>query len=97
MQPQPSLLHGLLAELSLRVGSKCAQREVKWLKQALQNRPHAHGPVHNPHVQDADITPLVKRRIAGEPIQYILGRSFYPRLLGTMDSTCVCMYACVCV
>ena len=48
----------LLKMLALHHGSAHATLELRWIKQAFLNRP---------------IAPLIQRRLAGEPLQYILG------------------------
>lgn len=48
-----------LAKLALAIGRECAQNELKWILK--HSRP--------------DVLALLDRRLCGEPLQYILGRS----------------------
>ncbi|KAI0663539.1 S-adenosyl-L-methionine-dependent methyltransferase [Cubamyces menziesii] len=57
----------LLARLSRAIGRESAQRELRWMRQALQD-PSNRIPPTARTVED-----MVERRIRGEPLQYILG------------------------
>ncbi|KAF8124986.1 S-adenosyl-L-methionine-dependent methyltransferase [Boletus edulis] len=49
-----------LAKLALAIGRECAQREFAWMKRSQ-------------HAGDLNLLGMLDRRIAGEPLQYILG------------------------
>ena len=51
-----------LAKLALAIGRECAQQEFRWMK----------------HSRRPNLSGMLDRRIAGEPLQYILGQSGPP-------------------
>jgi hypothetical protein len=54
----------LLAALAARIGAAQAEQEYKWMRQAVPREP--------------DLVTMIRRRVLGEPLQYILGTSFTP-------------------
>jgi hypothetical protein len=60
--PRHRLQHHLLAALATFIGHQSAERELTWMRQALP--------------LSANIPSMVARRVRGEPLQYILGKSY---------------------
>lgn len=61
----------LLAALAARIGAAQAGQEYKWMRQAVQ--------------RESDLVTMIRRRMLGEPLQYILGTSFTPIYLPYSD------------
>ncbi|KAI0780084.1 S-adenosyl-L-methionine-dependent methyltransferase [Fomes fomentarius] len=64
--PVPRSVSTLLAKLARVIGHESAQTELRWMSQALQHPPGI--PLSANSLQQ-----MIARRVAGEPLQYILG------------------------
>ena len=63
--PRSMQLSQLVTTLSGLIGRDSARLELKWLKQASRSAKNNTGP----------LSTMLRRRIRGEPLQYILGRA----------------------
>lgn len=57
----------LLSQLSAALGRDAARAEMRWMLQALQQQQQQQ------HPRRVELADMVARRVAGEPLQYILG------------------------
>lgn len=79
-----NLSQSLVKSLEKALGHQSARQELKWMRAALMNPPieELNRPARSKILRQQweslpDLETMVQRRIAGEPLQYILGMSLY--------------------